>query len=69
GGGQLPKFSTDSAGFDDDPNTSYLVEALYKFPINDNILITPGAYVVFNPNHDSNNDEVWVGVVRTTFKF
>jgi hypothetical protein len=68
GGGMLPKFSSDDiAG--EDPDTSYLVEALYKLPLNDNISITPGAYAVFNPNHDTDNGTVYVGVVRTTFEF
>ncbi|WP_308253969.1 iron uptake porin [Geminocystis sp. GBBB08] len=61
-GGMPPKDS-------DDRNTSYLLELQYKYPVSDNIIITPGTYVVFNPNHDSRNDTVWVGVVRTTFKF
>ena len=74
-GGMLPKFVSDrgqaEANFrvDEDPDTSYLVEALYKFPLNDNILITPGAYAVFNPNHVEDNDTIYVGVVRTTFEF
>ncbi|WP_036481837.1 iron uptake porin [Myxosarcina sp. GI1] len=68
-GGQPPKFTTDEAGIAEDIDTSYIVEALYKFPLNDNILITPGAYVVFNPNHDEDADEVYVGVIRTTFSF
>ena len=75
-GGMLPKFiSPDDAvgegqdGLQEDRDTSYLVEALYKFPLNDNILITPGAYAVFNPNHVDGNDTVYVGVVRTTFEF
>ena len=74
-GGMLPKFISDigpeelAAGVQEDPDTSYLVEALYKFPVNDNILITPGAYAVFNPNHVEENDTVYVGVIRTTFKF
>jgi hypothetical protein len=68
-GGQVPKFTTDIAGIDEDVDTSYLIEAQYKFPINDNILITPGAYVILNPNHDSGNDEIWAGVLRTTFEF
>ena len=74
-GGMVPKFISDigedeiAAGVQEDQDTSYLVEALYKFPINDNILITPGAYAVFNPNHVEDNDTVYVGVIRTTFKF
>jgi hypothetical protein len=67
GGGMLPKFSSDDV--DDDEDTSYLVEALYKFPLSDNISITPGAYAVFNPDHNSDNETVYVGVVRTTFEF
>lgn len=67
GGGMLPKFSSDDV--DDDEDTSYLVEALYKLPLNDNISITPGAYAVFNPNHNTDNGTVYVGVVRTTFEF
>ncbi|MGQ4646147.1 iron uptake porin [Lyngbya aestuarii] len=67
-GGQPPK-ATNVDGGPEDEDTSYLVEALYKFPITDNILLTPGAYVIFNPNHDDGNDEIWVGVLRTTFKF
>ena len=70
GGGVLPTV-TDSdlgnAGEDDD--TPFIIEALYKFPVNDNIVITPGAYVLINPDADSSNDEVFVTVLRTTFKF
>ena len=74
-GGMVPKFISDigpaeiDADVQEDPDTSYLVEALYKFPLNDNIEITPGAYAIFNPNHVTENDTVYVGVVRTTFKF
>ncbi len=78
--GGIPPKVTDSDievnGVDEDPtsefeddDTTFLLEALYKFPVNDNILITPGAYVVFNPAHDNDNDTVFVGVIRTTFKF
>ncbi|MGK7945195.1 MAG: iron uptake porin [Microcystaceae cyanobacterium] len=52
-----------------DPDTSLLVEAQYRFPINDNLLITPGTYVVFNPNHDNRNSSIWIGTIRATFSF
>ncbi|MCC0177467.1 carbohydrate porin [Waterburya agarophytonicola K14] len=74
-GGMVPKFTSDigaeevAAGVQEDQDTSYLVEAQYKFPLNDNISITPGAYAVFNPNHVSDNDTVYAGVLRTTFQF
>ena len=67
-GGQIPKFTTDE-DIPEDTDTSYIAEALYKFPLNENILITPGAYAVFNPNSNEENDTVYVGVIRTTFSF
>ncbi|MEM8675088.1 MAG: iron uptake porin [Cyanobacteria bacterium P01_G01_bin.67] len=74
-GGMLPKFISEDAvpegqaGLQEDQDTSYLVEALYRFPLNDNVAITPGAYAVLNPNHVDDNDTVYVGVVRTTIRF
>ena len=67
-GGQLPKLSGGD-GIRKDDETPWIVEGLYKFPINDNIAITPGAYVIFNPDGDGDADNVVVGVIRTTFKF
>jgi hypothetical protein len=68
GAGVPPKVSGGD-GVDTDDNTSVLIEALYNYPLNENITITPGAYVVLNPNHDDNNDTIVVGVIRTTFRF
>ncbi|NEP29706.1 iron uptake porin, partial [Moorena sp. SIO3I6] len=67
--GGVPPKATDIDGADEDDDTSYLIEAQYKFPISKNITITPGAYVIFNPNHDDDNDTIWVGAIRTTFRF
>ena len=67
--GGVPPKATDIDGADEDEDTSYLIEAQYKFPISKNITITPGAYVIFNPNHDDDNDTIWVGAIRTTFRF
>jgi hypothetical protein len=67
-GGVPPKiYSSDNAANDED--TSFLIEAQYQYPLSDNILITPGAYVVLNPDHNEDNDTEIVGVIRTTFKF
>jgi hypothetical protein len=52
-----------------DIDATYLIETQYKFPVNKNILITPGVYVVLNPQGNSNNSAIWVGVLRTTFTF
>lgn len=67
-GGIPPKLVKNEGG-EEDEDTTFLIEALYKYPVNDNILITPGAYYVINPEGDSNNDNQIVGVLRTTFEF
>ena len=52
-----------------DLDATYLIETQYKFPVNKNIVVTPGFYVVLNPQGNSNNSAIWVGVLRTTFLF
>jgi hypothetical protein len=49
--------------------TPYHLEGYYRFRINDNVSITPGAFVLFNPEGNSNNQTTAVGVLRTTFTF
>ncbi|MBD2458699.1 iron uptake porin [Nostoc sp. FACHB-87] len=53
----------------EDSDTSYRLEALYRHQVNDNISITPGLLVIFNPEHNSNNDTIYTGIIRTTFRF
>ncbi len=57
------------ARFQTNKATPYHLEAYYRFKVNDNISITPGAFVLFNPEGTKNNDTVGVGVLRTTFSF
>ncbi len=33
------------------------------------ISITPGFFVITNPEHNSNNNSIWIGTIRTTFQF
>jgi len=44
-------------------------EAYYRLKLSDNVSITPGAFVLFNPEGDNRNDTTTVGVLRTTFTF
>jgi hypothetical protein len=67
--GGMPPKATYIEGGTSDQDTSYIIEALYRYPVNDNITITPGFYVVLNPNHNANNETIWIGAIRTTFKF
>ncbi|WP_341529272.1 iron uptake porin [Nostoc sp. UHCC 0302] len=53
----------------EDPDTSLHLEAFYTHRINDNITITPDFFVITAPEHNDNNDPIWVGSLRTTFTF
>ncbi|WP_404790691.1 iron uptake porin [Altericista sp. CCNU0014] len=66
--GQPPKAIGNEFGIVD-RNTSLHFEAFYRFQVNDNISITPGAIAITNPEHNSNNDTIFVGTIRTTFQF
>lgn len=52
-----------------DLNTSYRAEAFFRYRVTDNIAITPGAFVIFNPEHNDANDTIFVGTLLTTFSF
>ncbi|MEH2191570.1 MAG: iron uptake porin [Nostoc sp.] len=52
-----------------DRDTSYHLEGLYKYKVSDNIQVTPGLLVIFNPENNNNNDTEYVGTLRTTFSF
>ena len=62
-GSELP------GGLNRDSNTSYHIEGLYRFKVTDNIAITPGVIVILNPEHNNNNDTIYVGTIRTVFSF
>ncbi|MFW9258518.1 hypothetical protein A4S05_15410 [Nostoc sp. KVJ20] len=66
--GQSPKVTESNFGVED-ASTSYHAEALYRLPLTDNIAVTPGLLVIFNPDHNDANDTIYVGTLRTTFSF
>lgn len=66
--GQPPKITGGSGGVASEPDTSYHLEGLYKLRVSDNIQVTPGLLVIFNPEH-RDNDAIYVGTLRTTFSF
>jgi hypothetical protein len=53
----------------EDPDTSFHLEAFYRVKVNDFITITPGVLVITNPEHDRDNDNLYIGTIRTTFSF
>jgi hypothetical protein len=55
------------AGINDTNQTN--IEAFYRFPINDNISISPIIMAILNPNNSSTNPTLIQGLVRVTFSF
>jgi len=75
--GQPPKVTGYNSGIysgtalagSSESGTSYHLEGLYKAKISDNILVTPGLIVIFNPENNNSNNTEYVGTLRTTFTF
>jgi hypothetical protein len=65
----MPPKLTDIDNGTSDPATSLHFEALYRYPISKKIELTPGFIAITNPNHNDDNDTVWVGTLRTRFRF
>ncbi|MBW4647126.1 MAG: iron uptake porin [Kastovskya adunca ATA6-11-RM4] len=71
-GQNIPSFLTlgnPLAGEGGQPSTTTHVEAFYRFRVSNNINITPGVIVIFNPLHNSDNETITIGALRTTFSF
>jgi Carbohydrate-selective porin, OprB family len=66
--GVPPKLLARSTG-GEDRATSLHLEAFYKLKLSDNLDLTPSLLVITNPDHNSNNSTIYVGSVRTTFRF
>lgn len=70
----IPPYIADSEGVaalgtDDRQDPPIHIEAFYRFPVTPNIDITPGAFVILNPEGNDDNDPLYVFALRTTFKF
>ena len=72
-GRNVPDFSSNgnlfAAGPGGQPGRTTHVEAFYRYRVSDNISITPGVILIFNPNNNPDNDTITIGVLRTTFTF
>ncbi|MGC9503911.1 iron uptake porin [Baaleninema sp.] len=66
--GQPPRVLDNDGGRDED-DASWHIEAQYRYPVNDNISINPGFFVVLNPENDNDNEALWVTSIRTIFRF
>jgi len=53
----------------DDRDTGLHIEGFYKFKVTNNIALTPGVIWLTAPGHNDNNDDIFIGTLRTTFTF
>ncbi|MGB7415603.1 MAG: iron uptake porin [Thermosynechococcaceae cyanobacterium] len=70
--GQQPSIVGGSGGVNaasDGSQRNWIVQAQYKFKVNENIAITPGLFVILNTLNNGSNDAIFMPVIRTTFKF
>jgi Carbohydrate-selective porin, OprB family/S-layer homology domain len=67
--GQPSKVTSNDVEAFEDEDTSFLIEAFYRYRLTDNISITPGLVVVTSPEHNDDNDTNYIGVIRTVFDF
>ncbi|PMB01065.1 hypothetical protein CEN45_05730 [Fischerella thermalis CCMEE 5198] len=68
--GMEPKVTSSSINeIDEDKDTSYHFEAFYQYQVSENITITPGVIWLTAPDHNSDNNDVIIGALRTTFSF
>ncbi|MGL6283368.1 MAG: iron uptake porin [Microcoleaceae cyanobacterium] len=65
----VPPMIVDSNDSNLEEDTPIHVEAFYRLQLNDYISLTPGFFVITNPNNNENNDAIWVGTFRTQFTF
>ena len=65
----VAKSSIDTEGFDDDEEQALHAEAFYEYRFNDNLAVTPGVIYVNNPDNNEDNDDLFIGTLRTTFSF
>ncbi len=67
--GMPPKATSNDVATRENQDTSYHLEGFYRYRVTNNIDVTPGLVVILNPEHDDSNNALWVGVLRTTFRF
>lgn len=67
--GMPPRVSNSDLSAREDGDASLLVEVSYRYPLFAKIWVTPGAFVIFDPEHNDANDDIWVVLVRTSLVF
>ncbi len=67
--GMPPKLTENDFSSREDGDTSYHIEAFYRYRYSDRIFITPSVLLITNPEHNNNNNDIWILSLRTSFIF
>ncbi|MDF0556578.1 iron uptake porin [Kamptonema sp. UHCC 0994] len=69
--GMPPKLTDNDISGRRDRDTSYHLEAYFSIPVTDDksIYLTPGFVTIFNPEHNSANNDIWIGTIVLSFYF
>ncbi len=65
---QYDDFSA-STGLPGGKDFSLHAEAFYRFNLSDSVSVTPGFFLVTNPGNFASNNTIYIGTIRTTFRF
>lgn len=68
-GQPLRLFDGEDLPFGEDPDVGLQAELFYRARLSDRMALTPGVAWIHNPEHDADNTDIWIGVLRTTFRF
>ena len=52
-----------------DRDTSFHIEMSYNYSLANRITVIPAFVLITNPEHNSENDDIWVGLLRTRIDF
>lgn len=65
--GQPPKLTDNDVPNRSDDDSAFHIELSYRYRIDDRIFLTPGVLVITSPEHNDENDAIWLGILRTVF--
>ncbi len=67
--GVPPKLTDNDISEREDDDTSLHLELSYNYPLTEHISLTPGVLAITNPEHNSENNTIVVGLLQTSFSF
>ncbi|MEM6613860.1 MAG: iron uptake porin [Cyanobacteria bacterium P01_C01_bin.72] len=67
--GVPPKLTSNDLPDRQDNDTTIHIELSYNYPLTERISLKPGILILTNPEHNSDNNSIAIGLLQTTFSF